>query len=344
MSTHSPWKPVPPHLRRKHVGAARRATAVLRGGPRAEHLPGGAKLVAGFKTLLSAKELRVIVNTADDFVHLGLNISPDIDTLMYTLAGIANPSTGWGIADETFNCMASLETLDGESWFRLGDKDIATHLRRTELLNSGKNLSDVTTSLAQQLGVDIPIIPMTNQTVATKVHTDAGVLEFQDYFVRQQASPIVKEPVYAGSDTAECSPAARDALLNTELKAIVITPSNPYLSIDPILSINGIQDGLKESSAPVIAVSPIVGGQALKGPTAKIMNELGLESSALTIAKHYHGTIDGLIIDTTDANLRAEIESLDIRVYVSNTVMTDITSNKNLAACVKEFAAGFKGN
>ncbi len=302
---------------------------------------GGAKLVAGFNALLSSNEVRVIVNTADDFVHLGLNISPDIDTLMYTLAGIANPVMGWGIVDETFSCMEALEALNGESWFRLGDKDIATHLRRTELLNSGKTLSDVTATLAQQLGVDIPLIPMTNDTVATKVHSDVGVLDFQDYFVRQQAAPVVKELVYAGSDTAECSPAARDALLNDSLKAIVITPSNPYLSIDPILSINEIRDGIGESSAPVIAVSPIVGGQALKGPTAKIMNELGLESSALAIAKHYHGTIDGLVIDNADADLRTDIESLGIKVYVSNTVMTDITSKKDLAACVTDFAASF---
>ena len=302
---------------------------------------GGAKLVAGFKTLLSSKELRVIINTADDFVHLGLNISPDIDTLMYTLADIANPATGWGIVDETFNCMESLESLNGETWFRLGDKDIATHLRRTELLNSGQTLSEVTATLAQQLGVDIALIPMTNDTVATKVHSDAGVLAFQDYFVRQQAKPVVEELVYAGSDTAAPSPAARDALLNDELKAIVITPSNPYLSIDPILSVTGIRDGLSESTAPVIAVSPIVGGQALKGPTAKIMNELGLESSALAIAKHYHGTIDGLIIDTADAGLQSNIESLGIKVCVSNTVMTDITSKKDLAACITEFAAGF---
>ena len=305
---------------------------------------GGAKLVAGFGALINSAEVRVIANTADDFVHLGLNISPDIDTLMYTLAGIANPQTGWGILDETFSCMSALDELDGATRFRLGDKDLATHLHRTTMLQKGHSLSDVTATLCAALEVQMPIIPMTNDLVATRVHTDDGVLDFQDYFVRRQAQPAVKRLVYAGSDTAAIAPTARDALLRDSLKAIVITPSNPYLSIDPILSIAGIREALRESKVPVIAVSPIVGGQALKGPTAKIMNELGLESSALAIAKHYHGTIDGLVIDTTDSSLQSSIEALGIKVYVSNTVMTDLISKKDLAAAITDFAANFKPN
>ena len=222
---------------------------------------GGAKLVAGFDALISSAEVRVIANTADDFVHLGLNISPDIDTLMYTLAGIANPQTGWGILDETFSCMSALDELDGATWFRLGDKDLATHLHRTTMLQKGNSLSDVTATLCAALEVQMPIIPMTNDLVATRVHTDDGVLDFQDYFVRRQAQPAVKRLVYAGSDTAAIAPTARDALLRDSLKAVVITPSNPYLSIDPILSIAGIREALRESKVPVIAVSPIVGGR-----------------------------------------------------------------------------------
>ena len=305
---------------------------------------GGAKLVAGFSALINSSEARVIANTADDFVHLGLNISPDIDTLMYTLAGIANPQTGWGIVDETFSCMSALDELDGATWFRLGDKDLATHLYRTTMLQKGKSLSDVTTALCAALDVQIPIIPMTNNLVATRVHTDDGVLDFQDYFVRRQAKPVVRELVYAGSDTAAIAPSARDALSRDSLKAVVITPSNPYLSIDPMLSIAGFREALCASRVPVIAVSPIVGGQALKGPTAKIMNELGLKSSALTIAKHYHGTIDGLVIDTADSALQSRIEALGIKVYVSNTVMTDLTSKKDLAAAITDFAASFELN
>ena len=305
---------------------------------------GGAKLVSGFGALINSAEVRVIANTADDFMHLGLNISPDIDTLMYTLAGIANPQTGWGIVDETFSCMSALDELDGAIWFRLGDKDLATHLQRTTMLQKGSSLSDVTAALCSALEVQIPISPMTNDLVATRVHTDDGVLDFQDYFVRRQAQPVVKRLVYAGSDTAAIAPTARDALLRDSLKAIVITPSNPYLSIDPILSIAGIGEALRESKVPVIAVSPIVGGRALKGPTAKIMNELGLESSALAIAKHYHGTIDGLVIDTTDSALQGSIEALGIKVYVSNTVMTDLISKKDLAAAITDFAASFEPN
>lgn len=305
---------------------------------------GGAKLVSGFGALINSAEVRVIANTADDFMHLGLNISPDIDTLMYTLAGIANPQTGWGIVDETFSCMSALDELDGATWFRLGDKDLATHLQRTTMLQKGSSLSDVTAALCSALEVQIPIIPMTNDVVATRVHTDDGVLDFQDYFVRRQAQPAVKRLVYAGSDTAAIAPTARDALLRDSLKAIVITPSNPYLSIDPILSIAGIGEALRESKVPVIAVSPIVGGRALKGPTAKIMNELGLESSALAIAKHYHGTIDGLVIDTTDSALQGSIEALGIKVYVSNTVMIDLISKKDLAAAITDFADNFEPN
>jgi LPPG:FO 2-phospho-L-lactate transferase len=302
---------------------------------------GGAKLVAGFDALLSPSELRVIANTADDFVHLGLNISPDIDTLMYTLADIANPATGWGIVNETFESMAALDRLGGETWFQLGDKDLATHLQRTTLLQQGKSLSEVTALLCISLGITTRIIPMTNDSVATRVHTNEGVLAFQDYFVRRKAEPAVSRLVYAGADTANISSAARDALSRDSLKAIVITPSNPYLSIDPILAIKGIRDALRETSAPVVAISPIVGGRALKGPTAKIMNELGLESSALAIAKHYHGIIDGLIIDPADSALASDIEALGIKVCITDTVMSDLTSKKVLAAAVTDFVATF---
>ncbi len=299
---------------------------------------GGAKLVVGFDALLPPEQLNVIANTADDFEHLGLNISPDLDTLVYSLAGLANPATGWGIVDETFTAMESLERLGGATWFRLGDKDLATHLQRTTRLREGQSLTEVTQELCAALGVSLPLIPMSNDPVATRVHTDEGVLAFQEYFVKRQAEPVVSQLVFAGADTAKVAPAARDALSGQALQAVVLTPSNPYLSIDPILAVSGMRDLIKDAPAPVIAVSPIVGGKAIKGPTAKIMNELGLESSALAIAKHYHGLIDGLVIDTADAGLAEDIAALGITVCVADTVMTNIDSKKSLAAAVIEFA------
>jgi len=299
---------------------------------------GGAKLVTGFADLLPADQLRVIANTGDDFEHLGLHISPDIDTLTYSLAGIANPETGWGLVDETFSCMSALENIGGETWFKLGDKDLATHLHRKTLLDSGKSLSQVTRNLCEKLNVTVPVIPMSNDTVSTMVHSDQGVLSFQEYFVKLQAAPKVEKLIFAGSESAKLPEAARLALSQDSLQAIVLTPSNPYLSIDPILAVPGLKECISASSAPVIAVSPIVGGKALKGPTAKIMQELGLETSVISIAEHYSGIIDGLVIDTVDKAHQDAIENMGIRVLAMNTVMNTAESKKNLAAGITDFA------
>jgi len=299
---------------------------------------GGAKLVAGFADGYAPGRLNVIANTGDDFEHLALPVSPDLDTLMYTLAGVANPETGWGLVGESFEFMAALKALGGDDWFILGDKDIATHVRRRELLNSGASLSEATRELCQSFEVQLNVIPMSNEPVATIVSTDEGELAFQEYFVKRQAEPQVSALRFDGSDTAKAAPDALAALTADDLEAVVITPSNPYLSIDPILSIAEIRAAVANAGVPVIAVSPIVGGKALKGPTAKIMQELGLESSVHSIAEHYRDIIDGLVIDTADAASLNDIEALGIRCAVTNTVMTGIDSKRQLAEAVMGFA------
>jgi len=299
---------------------------------------GGAKLVAGFADGYAPGRLNVIANTGDDFEHLALPVSPDLDTLMYTLAGVANPETGWGLVGESFEFMAALKALGGDDWFILGDKDIATHVRRRELLNSGASLSEATRELCQSFEVQLNVIPMSNEPVATIVSTDEGELAFQEYFVKRQAEPQVSALRFDGSNTAKAAPDALAALTADDLEAVVITPSNPYLSIDPILSIAEIRAAVANAGVPVIAVSPIVGGKALKGPTAKIMQELGLESSVHSIAEHYRDIIDGLVIDTADAASLNDIEALGIRCAVTNTVMTGIDSKRQLAEAVMGFA------
>ncbi len=261
---------------------------------------GGAKLVAGLADIVAPESMTAIVNTADDFTHLGLHISPDIDTLIYTLAGLANPKLGWGRADETWNFMEALTAIGGEDWFSLGDRDLAMHVERTRKLKAGEPLSAITRSLAAALGVKANIAPMTDQPVSTHVHTDSGTLAFQDYFVRQKCAPRVRSIAFTGADLASPSPRALAALRADDLAAIVIAPSNPWLSIDPILAVPGLAETLRSSAAPVVAVTPLPGGKAVKGPTAKIMEELGIPLNVQSIAAHYGSLIDGLLIDLTD--------------------------------------------
>jgi LPPG:FO 2-phospho-L-lactate transferase len=310
--------------------------AVLSGGV------GGAKLVLGLQQLLPASRLQVIANTGDDFEHLGLSICPDIDTLIYTLAGVANPETGWGLANESWNCMEQLEKLGGESWFRLGDTDLATHLQRRALLSSGFSLSEATSQLCEAFGVAVPVWPMSDQPVRTIVHTTEGSMEFQEYFVRRQAMPVATGFEYAGHASAAPSAGAISALQADHLGAIIVTPSNPWLSIDPILSLSDIRTALTAAAAPVIAVSPIVGGKAIKGPTAKLMRETGIDVSVLGIAEHYSAIIDGLVIDNQDNEHRAAIEAMGIQVEVANTIMTTLQDKTELAATVLRFAAALR--
>lgn len=299
---------------------------------------GGAKLARGLADILSTDELTVVVNTGDDFLHLGLHIAPDLDTVMYTLAGINNSDLGWGIAGETWNFMHALETLGGETWFRLGDRDLATHIERTQRLRSGETLSAVTLGLCARLGVAHRLVPMSDEPVRTIVHTAAGALTFQDYFVRRRAEPAVTKLEFAGVEQARVSHGFRAALDDRALEAIILCPSNPYLSIAPILALPGARAALSARRVPIIAVSPIVGGRALKGPAAKIMREVGKEPSSLEVARFYHGLIDALVLDHADSALSAPIAELGIRPLVTSTIMQDPGDRAALAKSVIAFS------
>ena len=295
---------------------------------------GGAKLAQGLADVLAPEQLMIVVNTGDDFEHLGLHISPDLDTVMYTQAGINDPSRGWGIAGETWNFMQALQTLGGQTWFQLGDRDLATHLERTQRLRAGESLSAVTERLCARLNVRHRVVPMSDQPVRTLVHTSDGVLAFQDYFVRRRSEPVVTGLEFSGVDEARMSEALRFALDSQSLAAVIICPSNPYLSIAPILALPGMRAALECGRVPVIAVSPIVAGQALKGPAAKIMRELGKQPSSLEVARFYHGLIDALVVDHADSALGTSIDALGIHPIVANTIMNESRDRIELARCV----------
>jgi LPPG:FO 2-phospho-L-lactate transferase len=299
---------------------------------------GGAKLALGLSRILAPAQLDVIVNTGDDFEHLGLTICPDLDTLTYTLAGLNNTETGWGRAGETWTFMASLRALGGESWFQLGDGDLAIHVERTRRLAAGEPLSRVTAELTARLGIELSVIPMSDDPVRTFVETAAGALAFQHYFVRDQCAPEVTGFEFRGAKTATPSPMALGALADPALDAVVICPSNPFISIDPILAVPGLRGAIEDAAAPVIAVSPIVGGKAIKGPTAKMMLELGVTQSAASVARHYDGLIDGFVLDSEDAASGDEIRALGLDVLTTNTVMQSLEDRVSLAADVLEFA------
>lgn len=299
---------------------------------------GGARLAKGLTDVLAPSELLIAVNVGDDFEHLGLFICPDLDTVMYTLAGINDPVQGWGIAGETWNFMHALEALHGETWFRLGDRDLATHIERTTRLRAGHTLSQVTQHLCEQLGIDHRVVPVSDDPVRTIVHTDSGEMAFQDYFVRHRAQPKVTRIAFDRAEKADLSGALRAALSGQSLSAMVLCPSNPYLSIAPILAIPGMRNALEQRRVPVIAVSPIVAGRALKGPAAKIMSELGLEPSSLSVARLYQGLIDALVIDSADRRLCTQIEALGILPVVTDTVMHDDKTRTALARTVTRLA------
>lgn len=301
---------------------------------------GGAKFAAGLQETLPPGALTVIVNTGDDFEHWGLTICPDIDTVLYGLAGVNNPQTGWGRADETWDVLAEMERLGGEDWFRLGDKDLALHLLRNQWLKAGVNLTEVTDRLRQALGVPSRVLPMCNEPVRTLVHTDEGDLPFQDYFVRRRCEPTFRGLTFVGAGKADLAPAAAEAL--RAAAQIIICPSNPYLSVDPILSVPGLSQLVRASDAPVVAVSPIVGGRAVKGPVAKMMREMGhLNHLPLTIVEHYAGLLDGFVLDRQD---RAEESRLPLPALTTDTIMTDLSSKQRLAAEVLQFARSLMGS
>jgi LPPG:FO 2-phospho-L-lactate transferase len=296
---------------------------------------GGAKLADGLARILGER-LTVIVNTGDDFVHLGLHVSPDLDTVMYTLAGMANPQTGWGIAGETWSFMGQIERLGGPAWFKLGDRDLAIHVFRTERLAAGDTLSKVTAELCRSLGVAPRLLPMSDDPVRTTILSDDGELAFQDYFVRLACAVPVRGIRYDGAQKARINPAL--AVDGVKPDAIVVCPSNPYLSVDPILAVPGMRKWLAARRGPIVAVSPIVGGAAIKGPAAKIMAELGASVSVVGIARHYRGLVDGLVIDRVDADLTDEIAAEGIAVRVAPTVMSNDRDRVELAHVCLAFA------
>ena len=292
---------------------------------------GGAKLVLGLYRILPPGALTVVTNTGDDFEHLGLSISPDLDTLLYTLAGIDNAETGWGRREETWSFMAALETLGGETWFKLGDGDLAIHVERTRRLAAGESLSSITDDLRQRLMITARLLPMTDDRVRTRLRTEEGWLDFQDYFVRQGASPVVHEIYYAGASAAQANSDFLATLADENLEMVVICPSNPFLSIDPILSLPGVRAALRACRAPVVAVSPIIGGNAVKGPTAKIMAELGVPVCAVAVARHYADILDIYVADEADTG---EVGELGIPVRLTRTLMRTLEDRDALARAV----------
>jgi LPPG:FO 2-phospho-L-lactate transferase len=307
------------------MSADRRTVVALSGGI------GGAKLALGLSLVLDPADLVVVANTGDDFQHLGLSISPDIDTVMYTLAGLNNPVTGWGRRDETWRFMQALEQLGGETWFRLGDTDLATNMERTRRLAAGDTLSDITEDFCRRLGVRCRVVPMSDHIVRTRVKVDHGWLDFQDYFVRYQCAPVVEGFVFAGVESAAPSPGFLAALHDPALRAVVICPSNPFISIDPILSLRSIRDALRTCAAPVVAVSPIIGGQAVKGPTAKMMRELGLSVTAATVGERYADLLDGYVVDHRDTR---DLNLSGVAIRATKTLMQTLDDRRHLATAV----------
>lgn len=300
---------------------------------------GGAKLALGLSRVLDADKLTIVANTADDFVHLGLPISPDIDTLMYTLSGLNNTELGWGLANESWQTMEMLRKYGAETWFQLGDKDIATHLLRHQMVGAGAPLSEVTDHLRQQLGIAQTLLPMTDDPVQTRVQTPDGELSFQHYFVRERCAPTVTGFRFEGIETAEPQQRFMQSLKVKDLGAVVICPSNPFVSVQPMLELKGVRTAIKASQAPIIAVSPIVAGAAIKGPTAKIMKELKMPTTALAVADFYRDLIDGFVIDPADENQSDDIRALGIEVKVVPTVMKNLQDRIQLAQHVLNFSA-----
>ncbi len=298
---------------------------------------GGAKLALGLAHSLAPEQLTIAVNTGDDFEHYGLLVCPDLDTVTYTLAGLNNPETGWGRQDESWNCLETLEHLGAETWFRLGDRDLALHLARRALLDQGRSLSEATASITQRLGILHNVLPMSDAAVRTIIDTDDGELSFQHYFVREQCRPAVRGIRFSGAAEAQLSVGLAAALDDPRLSAILVCPSNPFVSVAPILALPGIEEMLHRHAAPVIAVSPIVASKAIKGPTAKMMNELGLTLSALGVHQYYGDLLDGFVLDEQDRDL------LDVfpdprSVHCCNTIMESLQDRVSLARECLQFA------
>ncbi|MBA3426081.1 MAG: 2-phospho-L-lactate transferase [Rubrobacteraceae bacterium] len=302
---------------------------------------GGARLAAGLQAALPPGDLTVVVNTADDFDLWDLRICPDLDTVMYTLAGIANPETGWGIAGETFDTLGMLARYGEDTWFKLGDRDMATHVLRSERLRSGMPLTQVTFTLTDALGIPSRILPMCDDLVSTVLDTSAGTLEFQEYFVRRAQRDEVRGIKLRGIEEARPSDVVLDAFAGAE--AVVFCPSNPVVSIGPILAVPGMREAIVASSAPKVAVSPIIGGRALKGPADRMLASLGHEVSSAGVARMYEDVVDGMVIDHADEDEREEISALGMDVLVTDAVMRDGPDRERLAREVVYFTGSVAG-
>jgi LPPG:FO 2-phospho-L-lactate transferase len=301
---------------------------------------GGAKLVLGLSRVVAPERLVVVANTGDDISHLGLHISPDIDSVVYALADLADKERGWGRTDETWTFMKALGGLGGEAWFNLGDGDLAMHVERSRRLAGGESLTEVTAGLCDALGVKTRVLPMTDDEVATIVDTPDGSLTFQHYFVRDRCEPTVTGFRFQGIADAAPNPVLLRALEAGGVSGVLIAPSNPFVSVDPILGLPGLRAALKSVKGPRVAVSPIVGGEAIKGPAAKMMAELGAPVSAVGVARHYAGFVDAMVIDEIDRGQEDEIRALGMDVLVSQTVMRSLEDRKDLANACLDFIAG----
>jgi LPPG:FO 2-phospho-L-lactate transferase len=293
---------------------------------------GAARFLQGLVQVVPQEQITVIANTGDDREFYGLHVSPDIDIVMYTLAGLIDEKHGWGVVNDTHHTMQQLTAYGNEDWFTLGDRDLATHIHRTNLLRQGKTLSAITDELRRHLGLALRILPMSDQIIATHIQTTRGLIHFEEYFVKYRSADEVQDVIFIGADAARPAPGVLDAIKHAD--ALLIAPSNPIVSIGSILSVPGIHDALHEASGMIIAVSPIVGGAPIKGPADKLMKGTGREVSAVGVARCYRDFLDVMVIDERDADLVDAIEDLGIPTVVTNTIMSDLTAKRNLAETV----------
>jgi LPPG:FO 2-phospho-L-lactate transferase len=290
---------------------------------------GGAKLLLGLSRVMPPEQITIIGNTGDDIELFGLRVCPDLDTIVYTLSGRVNPETGWGVTGDTFQCLQALGGYGGETWFKLGDRDLATHLWRTHLLGQGLSLTEVTEKMCKTAGLCSQLLPMTDSYTPTRILTDSGDLHLQEYLVREQCQPRVRGVNYSNVEQAQMPAGIEESILAAD--AVILAPSNPFISIGPILAVPGMKQALSRTAAPVLAVTPIVGGRALKGPAARMLQELGHPASALGVAQIYRGLVDAFVLDKQDMALKEEIKALGMRVSTTDTVMSNLDDKARLA-------------
>jgi LPPG:FO 2-phospho-L-lactate transferase len=298
---------------------------------------GASRFLVGLAQVMPPENITIVANTGDDIKLFGLHVSPDIDTITYTLAGIINEVTGWGIAGDTFECLGWIARYGEAQWFNLGDRDLATHIHRTSELSKGRSLSQVTDHIRRSLGVASVILPMTDSYTPTRVVTDEGAMHFQDYFVRHRSEPRVREFVFENIDSSRPAPGVLGAIAESD--AVIVCPSNPFISVGPILAVPSLRAALREIRAKVIAITPIIGGRALKGPAADMLRDLGYEVSARSVAGMYRDFADAFVLDEADSEIKPEVEALGIKVIVTNTVMNSLEDKVRLAREVLEIVA-----